>query len=56
MSNTIDWGQAALRNTIDYGQGAIDNRINWGKIQKLSPSGETNVTGAKPKSAKPPRK
>ncbi len=45
MSNTIDWGQAAVNNTIDYGQGAIDNTINWGKSQTLSPSGETNITG-----------
>jgi hypothetical protein len=45
MSNTIDWGKAAVNNTIDYGQGAIDNTINWGKSQTLSPSGETNITG-----------
>lgn len=56
MSNTIAWGQAALKNFIDYGQGAIDNTINWGKIQKLSPSGETNITGAKSKPPKPPKK
>lgn len=45
MSNTIDWGKAAVNNTIDYGQGAIDNTIDWGKSQTLSPSGETNITG-----------
>lgn len=56
MSNTIGFGQAAVNNTIDYGQCASNNRIDWGKIQRLSPSGETNITGRPPKSAKPPRK
>tara|TARA_R110000824_G_scaffold316518_1_gene503747 strand:+ start:837 stop:1649 length:813 start_codon:yes stop_codon:yes gene_type:complete len=46
MANTINWGQAAVENTIDYGQGATDNTISWGKSQTLSPSGETNITGA----------
>ena len=46
MANTINWGQAAVDNTIDYGQGATDNTISWGKSQTLSPSGETNITGA----------
>ena len=46
MANIINWGQAAVENTIDYGQGATDNTISWGKSQTLSPSGETNITGA----------
>jgi len=46
MAVTNDWGQGSKENTIDWGQGAIDNTIDWGKSQTLSPSGETNITGA----------
>jgi len=45
MSNTIDWGQAAVNNDIDFGKGARNNTIDWGLSQTLSPSGETNITG-----------
>jgi len=46
MAVTNDWGQGQKQNSIDWGQGATDNTINWGKSQTLSPSGETNITGA----------
>lgn len=45
MNNTIGFGQAAVNNTINYGKCASNNRIDWGKSQRLSPSGETNITG-----------
>jgi hypothetical protein len=39
-----DWGQGALNNNIGWGKGA-DNNISWGISQKLSYSGDTNITG-----------
>ena len=46
MAVTNGWGQGAKDNTIEWGQGASDNTLSWGKSQTLSPSGETNITGA----------
>jgi len=45
MSNTIDWGQAAINNRLGYGQAAKNNRLGFGESEATSWSGETNITG-----------
>lgn len=46
MSNTIDWGKAAINNTLGFGQAAKNSTLGFGDIEATSWSGETNITGS----------
>ena len=45
MSNTIDWGKAAINNTLGFGQAAKNSTLGFGEVEAASWSGETNITG-----------
>ena len=45
MANTIGWGEGSINNTIGWGQATKNNTIGYGEMEKVSWTGETNITG-----------